>query len=194
MSAQVNNLLDMARLESGAVHLRREWQPVDEVLGSALAHCQVSLGSRRVRVHLGEDLPLLHLDAALMERVFINLLENASKYTPSNAQLQLRAQLTPSTVRLVLDDDGPGLPLGREEAVFEKFERGSKEAAVAGVGLGLAICRAIMQAHGGSITGENRLEGGQIRGARFVLTLPRGEPPQGDGSGAPIHEGSEHSV
>ena len=182
MVTQVGNLLDMARLESGSVHLRREWQPLEEVLSSALSHTKTHLGQRPVQVQLPHDLPLLHLDASLFERVFINLLENAAKYTPDTTQLRLGAHSSEKMVCITLDDNGPGLPLGREEAVFEKFERGSKEAAAPGVGLGLAICRAIVQAHGGSIRGENRIEAGQVVGTRFTIMLPRGQPPQDDGS------------
>jgi len=198
MVAQVSNLLDMARLESGAVHLRREWQPLEEVLSSAIAHSQTRLGQRALQLQLANDLPLLHLDASLFERVFINLFENAAKYTPATAHLRLAAHCHDSTVSITLDDDGPGLPLGREETVFEKFERGSKEAAAPGVGLGLAICRAIVQAHGGTIRGENRIEAGKVVGARFTILLPKGQPPQGDGSefipslDAPPHEHRAH--
>jgi two-component system sensor histidine kinase KdpD len=182
MVAQVGNLLDMARLESGSVHLRCEWQPLEEVLSSALASSQASLGQRQLLIKLPPDLPLLHLDASLFERVLINLLENAAKYTADTANLSLSARSNEKTVSIVLDDDGPGLPLGREETVFEKFERGSKEAAAPGVGLGLAICRAIVQAHGGSIKGENRMVAGRVVGARFTITLARGLPPSDDGS------------
>lgn len=182
MGAQVNNLLDMARLESGSVHLRCEWQPLEEVLSTALTSSKASLGSRQLRLQLPHDLPLLHLDATLFERVLVNLLENAAKYTANTAVITISARSTEKMVHITLEDDGPGLPLGREEAVFEKFERGSKEAAAPGVGLGLAICRAIVQAHGGSIRGENRLEAGQVKGARLTITLPRGLPPSDDGS------------
>lgn len=182
MVAQVSNLLDMARLESGSVHLRCEWQPLEEVLSSALAHTQTHLGQRQLHIKLPTDLPLLHLDASLFERVFVNLLENAAKYTASTASLSLSAHSTEKMVCITLDDNGSGLPVGREDTVFEKFERGSKEAAAPGVGLGLAICRAIVQAHGGSIRGENRIEAGQVLGARFTIMLPRGQPPRDDGS------------
>lgn len=182
MVAQVSNLLDMARLESGSVHLRCEWQPLEEVLSSALAHTKAHLGERQLQIQLPSDLPLLHLDASLFERVFVNLLENAAKYTSPTTQLHLSAHSTEKMVYITLDDNGPGLPVGREDTVFEKFERGSKETAAPGVGLGLAICRAIVQAHGGSIRGENRIEAGQVVGARFTITLPRGQPPQDDGS------------
>ncbi|HQD14143.1 MAG TPA: DUF4118 domain-containing protein [Ottowia sp.] len=182
MSALVHNLLDMARLESGAVQLRLDWLPLDEVVGSALAACGPALHERPVAVRLDDELPLLHLDAALFERVLVNLLENAIKYTAPATPIRIAAQLQGEVVRLTVDDDGPGFPPGREEAVFEKFERGSKEMATPGVGLGLGICRAIIAAHGGTIHGENRVEDGRIAGARLVITLPRGQPPAGDGS------------
>ena len=173
MKSLVNNLLDMARLESGAVRLNRQWQPLEEVIGSALEACSSILEGRNVQVHLAADLPLLQLDAVLMERVFVNLLENACKYTPPLTPVSITAETGAAEVVILVDDQGPGLPLGREETIFEKFERGSKESATAGVGLGLAICRAILHAHAGSIRGMSRGQGG----ARFILTLPAGIPP-----------------
>ena len=155
-------------------------------MGSALTACAPSLQGRDVAVRLAPEVPLLDLDAALFERVLVNLLENAVKYTPPATPLQIAAELQGDAVRITVDDDGPGLPPGREEAVFEKFERGSKEAAAPGVGLGLAICRAIVQAHGGRMHGENRVVDRRVAGARFVITLPRGEPPQDDGSQAEV--------
>ncbi|MBW8317412.1 MAG: DUF4118 domain-containing protein [Hydrogenophaga sp.] len=177
MSALVNNLLDMARLQAGAVQLNRAWQPLEEVVGSALAACGGLLAGRDIRVDLPDGLPLLHLDAVLIERVLVNLLENASKYTPAGSAIHLFARSRSETVLLTLDDHGPGLPRGREERVFEKFERGQRESALPGVGLGLAICRAIVEAHGGTIEGHNREADGVVQGARFVITLPRGKPP-----------------
>jgi two-component system, OmpR family, sensor histidine kinase KdpD len=182
MNAMVGNLLDMARLEAGAVPMRRDWQPLEEVMGSALAAGAPLLHGRPVRLTLADDLPLLHLDAVLFERVLVNLIENAAKYTPAGSAVDIAASASPSTVRIVFDDQGPGLPPGREEALFDKFERGSKESATPGVGLGLAISRAIVQAHGGSIRGENRSGPAGIEGARFTIELPRGEPPRDDGS------------
>jgi two-component system sensor histidine kinase KdpD len=184
MTALVNNLLDMARLESGAVQLNRQWQPLEEVVGSALGACASLLDGRPLKVRLAPDLPLLHLDAVLIERVLVNLLENASKYTPAHTQIAIDARAETDFVVVTVNDQGPGLPSGREDAIFEKFERGRKESATPGVGLGLAICRAIMQAHGGSIRGETRETGG----ASFVLTFPRGEPPSDDGGTSEIVE------
>lgn len=184
MNAMVGNLLDMARLEAGAVPMRREWQPLEEVVGSALAACGPALQGRVVRVALADGLPLLHLDAVLFERVLVNLLENATKYTPAGSAVEISASASSSAVSIVIDDHGPGLPPGREEALFDKFERGSKESATPGVGLGLAISRAIVQAHGGSIRGESRQGPSGPEGARFTIELPRGAPPTDDGTAA----------
>jgi two-component system sensor histidine kinase KdpD len=177
MNALVVNLLEMARLESGAVQLNRQWQPLEEVVGSAVAASTALLEGHPLKVRLAPDLPLVHLDAVLLERVLVNLLENASKYTPPDTPIEIEAHADSENVLLSVNDRGPGLPSGREEAMFEKFARGKNESATPGVGLGLAICRAIMQAHGGSIRGVTRSGGG----ASFILTLPRGEPPSDDG-------------
>jgi len=170
----VSNLLDMARLQQGEVRLKREWLPLEEVIGAALQDLAAPLARHAVRVDLPADLPLLELDATLMERVFCNLLENAAKYTPPGSHIEIAARHDTDTAVISVCDDGPGLPPGREEALFEKFTRGQEESAVAGVGLGLAIVRAIVQAHRGKVRAENRPEGG----ARFVITLPAGVPPE----------------
>ena len=177
MSALVNNLLDMARLQAGAVKLNRQWQPLEEVIGSAINGMEASLARHRVAVHLPDDLPLLEFDAILIERVLANLLDNAFKYTPPGSLIEISAAPGDGeTIAVSVEDNGPGLPPGREEEIFKKFERGQKESATPGVGLGLTICRAIIQAHGGTIRAENRADGG----ARFVFSLPRGTPPHVD--------------
>ena len=177
LNALVNNLLDMARLESGRIALNLQWQPLEEVVGSALRGLGAPFaGHHPVKVALPPDLPLLQFDAVLIERVLANLLENAAKYTPEGSAISIGAAATRESIEVWVADEGPGLPPGREELIFEKFERGRKESATPGVGLGLAICRAIVDAHGGTIRGETRPEGG----ARFVFTLPRGEPPRVD--------------
>ncbi|AOS82089.1 MULTISPECIES: DUF4118 domain-containing protein [Hydrogenophaga] len=177
MAALVTNLLDMARLQAGAVPLQRAWQPLEEVVGSALAACGDALHGRAIDVHLPADLPLLQFDAVLMERVLVNLLENAAKYTPAGSAIRLWAAADAESVRLCVDDHGPGLPRGQEARIFEKFERGARESATPGVGLGLAIGRAIVEAHGGRIEGRNRERDGRVEGARIEITLPRGTPP-----------------
>jgi len=174
MNALVNNLLDMARLQAGAVTLNRQWQLLEEVVGSAIKSLGGNLAKHHIAVRLPEDLPLLEFDAVLIERVLANLLDNAAKYTPAGSHISIGAAAARrDTVEVWVEDDGPGLPAGREEEIFKKFERGQKESPLPGVGLGLTICRAIMAAHGGAIRAENRPEGG----ARFVFTLPRGTPP-----------------
>ncbi|MEJ1131027.1 DUF4118 domain-containing protein [Variovorax sp. CCNWLW225] len=179
LHALVNNLLDMARLESGiaggAVNLRRDWQSVEEVVGSSIRAARTSLGDTVVQTALAADLPLVEFDAVLIERVLVNLLENATKYGAPPIVVGGRAE--PGTLVLTVRDHGPGLPaalLGREQKLFDKFTRGEAESATPGVGLGLAICRAVVSAHGGEITAANAQGGG----AEFTVTLPRREPPE----------------
>jgi len=174
MSSLVNNLLDMARIQSGQVKLRREWQSVEEVVGSALKSAQPALEKHRVEVNLPRDLPLVEFDATLIERVLYNLLDNAGKYTPSGTVIQIAAEASRGQLLVIVSDNGPGVPEGQREAIFEKFTRGSRESATPGVGLGLAISRAIVEAHRGKIWVEENPGGG----ARFCLTLPLGTPPQ----------------
>lgn len=173
MTALVNNLLDMARLQAGEVRLNRQWCPLEEVVESSLRAVKTSLEHYSVSVRLDEDLPLLEIDAVLLERVFCNLLENAAKYTPKDSRIEIGASTADYDVIVWVEDNGPGLPKGKEEEIFKKFERGQKESSTPGVGLGLAICRAIIEAHGGSIHAENKSTGG----AKFVFTLPKGNPP-----------------
>jgi two-component system sensor histidine kinase KdpD len=179
LHALVNNLLDMARLESGiaggAVNLRRDWQSVEEVVGSAIRAARTSLGSTVVQTALDPDLPLVEFDAVLIERVLVNLLENATKYGAPPIVVGARAE--PGTLVLTVRDHGPGLPaalLGHEQKLFDKFTRGEVESATPGVGLGLAICKAVVNAHGGEIAAGNARDGG----AEFTVTLPRREPPE----------------
>jgi two-component system sensor histidine kinase KdpD len=172
--ALVENLLDMARIQSGEVRLNLEWHPLEEVVGSALGAVRAALGARVISIDLPPDLPLVQMDAHLIERVLVNLIENAAKYTPASARVTLAARAADGLLEVSLEDDGPGVPKGKEEAIFEKFARGEKESATPGVGLGLAICRAIVEAHKGKIHAEP----GRTKGARFVFTLPLGDPPK----------------
>jgi len=173
MSTMVSNLLDMARIESGEVTLNLQWQPLEEVVGAALDAARGMLQRHRVEVHFPRDLPLVKFDAVLIERVLVNLLENVSKYTPVGSTVTLSAEVRGGELRVSVSDDGPGLPAGREEAVFQKFTRGERESATPGVGLGLAICRAIIESHQGTIIAAQRPGGG----ATFTFTLPLGNPP-----------------
>ena len=173
MSTLVANLLDMARIQSGGVHLHLDWQSIEEAVGSALRASREVLALHTVETHLPPELPLMRFDAPLMERVLCNVFENAAKYTPPGSVVKIDARVRGDRVELRVSDNGPGLPPGREEAIFEKFTRGQKESNTPGVGLGLAICRAIVDAHGGSIRAEHAPDGG----ARIVIALKRGEPP-----------------
>ncbi|MBC8055930.1 MAG: two-component system sensor histidine kinase KdbD [Rhizobiales bacterium] len=177
MNAMVGNLLDMARLQSGAVQLNRAWQPIEEVVGTALQSVGTALAGHTVRTELAPDLPLVDIDAVLIERVFANLLENAAKYTPKGSTVVIGARVVAPDMLVTVTDDGPGLPPGREELLFEKFTRGERESATPGVGLGLAICRAIVEAHGGRIWVESAATPSPKCGARFCFTLPLGAPP-----------------
>ncbi|WP_175944965.1 sensor histidine kinase [Burkholderia pyrrocinia] len=182
MTGIVTNLLDMARLQAGSLQLKRQWSLLEETVGAALAACKRVLARHPARVSLPADLPLLQMDAVLMERLFTNLFENAAKYTPPDTSIEIGAERVTDDglpfVRVHVDDHGPGLPAGMETRIFDKFTRGEKESATPGIGLGLAICRAIVEAHGGRIGALNRTApDGRVTGARFWFTLPAETPP-----------------
>ena len=181
LNALVTNLLDMARLQSGQVNLRSDWHSVEELVGSAIRAARHALMETVVQTDVPADLPLVEFDASLMERVLVNLLENAAKYGVSpapNAQpILVSARVTPTTLILSVRDHGPGLPpssKGHEQTLFDKFTRGKTESATPGVGLGLAICKAVVEAHRGHITAAQAVGGG----AEFILILPRKPPPE----------------
>jgi two-component system sensor histidine kinase KdpD len=176
LSNMVDNLLEMARLHSGAVRMRRQWQLLEEVIGSSLKLLERSLADHPVHVRLPDELPLLEFDAVLMERVFCNLIENAAKYSRPLSFVEIAARVLPDVVEVTVRDNGVGLPVTQGVDIFEMFVRGGKESATPGVGLGLAICRAVIEAHGGTIGARNHPEGG----ACFTFTLPKGTPPSVD--------------
>ena len=169
----VQNLLEMTRLESGALQLRTEWHSIEEVVGAALGRFGKALARRAVTVRVPADLPLVPMDDVLIEQVLINLVDNAIKYTPPESPIEVSAEDTGAAVLIEFADRGPGLPPGEERHIFEKFHRAEVTPPVRGAGLGLAICRGIVQAHGGRIWAENRPGGGVT--VRF--TLPRKEAP-----------------
>ncbi|CAN5333816.1 two-component system sensor histidine kinase KdpD [soil metagenome] len=181
----VSDLLDMARLQSGAVNLRLDWQSLEELAGSAIRSVQSALLEHPVIVDLPADLPLLHADAVLVERVLANLFENAAKYTPPGTAITLSARREREVMVIEVADDGPGLLpnllADNGEFLFRKFSRGETESSTPGVGLGLAICRAIVRAHGGEISAANRPA--PAHGAVFRWTLPY--------RAAPVVEGAE---
>ncbi|CAB3752081.1 sensor histidine kinase [Paraburkholderia humisilvae] len=169
----VTNLLDLARMQSEGVRLNKEWHAFGEIAGSALARLGTTLAAHRVRTELPADLPLIEIDAIAFERVLVNLIDNAVKYTPPGSTIQIRARAVGDTMHLFIEDDGPGLPNVNPELIFEAFTRGVRESAISGVGLGLALCRTIVDAHEGAIDVERRLP----QGTRFEIRLPLGAPP-----------------
>ena len=166
----LKNLLDMMRLEARAVRLNKEWHSLDEIIGAALARLEGRLEGHAVSTAFPTDLPLVFVDGVLFEQVVINLVENAVKYTPLRSTMDLSASVGDHEVIVEVADRGPGIPPGEESRIFDKFYRG-KSAREGGVGLGLTICRGIVEAHGGRIWVENRPGGGAL----FQFTIPLSE-------------------
>ncbi|MBX7244366.1 MAG: sensor histidine kinase KdpD [Candidatus Sumerlaeaceae bacterium] len=164
----IANLLDITRLEGGASPLRLEPVPLADILAGPLDTLAKSLAKRDVKVTLPPDLPFVLADELLMQHVILNLVENALKYSPPDSPIIITASHSGESVAVDILDSGPGLEEGEENRIFEKFVRGSASAGIGGAGLGLAICRAVVEAHGGRISARNRSEGGAV----FRVTLP----------------------
>jgi two-component system sensor histidine kinase KdpD len=171
MADMVSKLLDMARIQSGEIRLRRDWQSIEEIIGAAVQHAHGSLGRRELSVLIDPGVPLVECDAVLIERVLVNLLENAGKYTPAGSPVQILVRASQGELRVSVRDHGPGVAHGQEELIFEKFTRGQAESATPGFGLGLAICRAIVEAHRGRIW----VEPTHPQGATFSFGLALGQ-------------------
>ncbi len=167
----IRNVLDMTRLEAGAIKVKKTWQPLEEIVGAVLNRLDERLKGRPVKTSLPEDLPLVSFDPLLIEQVLVNLLDNAIKYTSQETPIELSAYVKDGEIIVEIEDRGTGIPAGEEEKIFDKFVRGSAKGG--GIGLGLTICRAIITAHGGWIRAENRQGGGAI----FRFSLPLGEQP-----------------
>jgi len=169
LNRMLENLLQMSKLEAGAAAPNRQWHVLEEIVGSALHRARRDVAGHDVRVNLPADLPLVLVDGLLMEQVFVNLIENAVRYSPPQAPLKIGATVEGGKVLVIVADNGPGIPVGEEERIFEKFYRAAGQAdSGRGSGLGLAICRAILKAHGGNISAANSPAGG----AAFTLQLP----------------------
>jgi len=168
MSELITNVLDLMRLEVGQVVLRRDWQMLEDLVEAARRELGPRLDAYTVETRLPNGLPPVYVDATLVVKLFANLLDNVVKYTPAGTQVVISAIPDDKVLLVTVDDSGPGLPAGDPARLFEKFQRGSQEGTTVGVGLGLAICRAIVREHGGDITARNRPQGG----ARFEFTLP----------------------
>jgi two-component system sensor histidine kinase KdpD len=172
LATLLGDLLELTRLQSGAIQAQKEWQLLDEVVGAAVLCSEARQGPLRIQLDLPESLPPVPLDGALMEQVLINLLGNAQRHAPESP-VTLRAWAEPGTVELEISDRGPGIPAEFHQRVFDKFFRMPKDLKDGGVGLGLAICGAIVKIHGGTIWVEDNPGGG----ARFRISLPLEGPP-----------------
>ena len=171
LERQVSNLLDMTRLESGTVSPKREWVPLEEIVGTALGRVERLLGRGAVTTSIATGFPLLSVDPALLEQLLVNLLENAARHA-GGAGVEIRAEQEGGSLVIEVADHGPGIPPGEEERIFERFQRGAN-AGGGGAGLGLPIARAIAEVHGGRLSASNRPGGGAV----FRITLPAAEPP-----------------
>jgi two-component system, OmpR family, sensor histidine kinase KdpD len=170
----IGNLLDMTRLESGTLRVKKQWHSLEEVVGASLTRLGPELSGREVNVSLLPDLPLIPMDDVLFEQVVRNLVENAHKYSAAGRPIEINAVVDREQLRLEVADRGEGLAAGEEKRVFEKFYRGSRAAIRPGAGLGLSICRGIVDAHGGTIVAAGRAGGGSV----FTVNLPlEGAPP-----------------
>jgi two-component system sensor histidine kinase KdpD len=173
MSEHVAKVLQMTRLEVGAVRAERDWAALSEIVGSVLARLAERMATHRVIVELPADLPLLRVDATLIEQALGNLLENCARHTPADTIVRVRAQRHGGEVVVSVEDYGGGLPDAELEQVFAKFNRGAVEGGGTDIGLGLAICRAIVRLHGGRAWAENVAGGGTA----FRFTLPLEDAP-----------------
>jgi len=171
----VGNLLDMSRIEGGALKPEKEWYPVDELIHDVLDHMQPVLQGRTVQTHLPDDLPPVELDYLQMDQVLTNLIENAVRYTPPESPIEVSAQIDGEQMVISISDRGPGIPQADKERIFDKFYRvlGTQRnaATIPGSGLGLAVSKGLVEAHGGHIWVEDRPGGGSI----FRFTLPVGK-------------------
>jgi two-component system sensor histidine kinase KdpD len=175
LSRLVENLLHMTRLSSGQIEITRHWQPVDEVIGSALSRMRDQLAGRAIEVLLPDEVPLGHFDEVLVEQALVNLLDNAAKYSTLGTPITVHVVPVENAISIEVADRGRGLAAGDEKRIFEMFYRGAgARIDRRGAGLGLAICQAVVQAHQGTIEAMNRPDGGTL--VRFTLPRPSHPP------------------
>jgi two-component system sensor histidine kinase KdpD len=161
----VDNLLDMARLEAGAVSATRELCDISEVIGNAIGRIGGETRRQRISMEVPPNVPMISMDYILIADVMVNLLDNALKYSPPDSPIKIEARLKSGQLEVRVMDRGPGIPEEHLESIFEKFRRGSQGQ---GLGLGLSICKGFVEVHGGHIWAERRAQGGTA----FVFTLP----------------------
>jgi two-component system sensor histidine kinase KdpD len=173
MSRMTSDLLDMARFTSGRTEIRKEWIPLGEMIGSVRNRMAFLLREREVTATVPPDLPLVHVDGRLFEQLLQNYIENAARYSPPRTPIEITADASTQEIRVCVLDRGPGVAPVDRERIFEKFVRSAPEPSQSGVGLGLALCRAIAVLHDGRVWVEDRVGGG----AAFCVAVPRGVAP-----------------
>jgi two-component system sensor histidine kinase KdpD len=168
----VENLLDMSRLESGRLQLKRDWCDLSEIVAVAIQRVRVGLEGHPLTITVAPDLPLIRADFVLIEQVLVNLLDNICNYTPPSTSVTIRVEMEDKLIKIVVEDDGPGIPPEALKHLFDKFYRvpGTN---TGGTGLGLSISRGLVEAHGGTISLESVLE----QGTCFTIRLPLGDTP-----------------
>lgn len=171
LERQIRNMLDLTKLEAGNLQVHRELHPMDEVVGGAMTRAEKLLEGRAVEIDVSPDLPLVAIDALLIEKLLVNLIENAVRYAPSDSPIEVAVHQQGDRLRIQVADRGPGIPAGQHERVFEKFYRLGNSSRASGAGLGLAICKAVAQLHDGRIWVEDRPGGGAL----FQVDIPIGE-------------------
>ncbi len=173
MTSEVGDLLEMTRLHAGPVQLNRQWYPLEELIGAALERCKSALTRHPMKVDIPADVPLVFVDGVLIEKLFVNLIENAAKYTLPGSHIGISVAHSKVVIDVTIEDDGPGLPEEFETELFKKFSRAHSEGSLPGSGLGLSICRAIAHLHEMNLLGRNH----PLGGAQFVLSIPYRVPP-----------------
>ena len=173
----ISGLIDLARIDAGELHLRRQWGAIDEIISAALARAQPLTHDHEVEVKIDNELPAVRVDERAVSEVVYTLVDNAAKYSPAGTKIKISAGLADGMIRMAVEDQGEGVPLGLRERVFDKFFRATRDGDVSthqpsGTGMGLAIAKGIVEAHAGKIWIESATNG---RGTRVVFVLPIGD-------------------
>ena len=170
----VTNVLELAKFEGGAIEIKKRPEPLDEIVETCLSRLHGRLGNRPLSAHVPQEVPMVPMDPVLIQQVIVNLLENAIRYTPESSPIEVEVSRVGDEAIVQVKDRGPGIDEEESKRLFDRFYRGRSAAALdGGAGLGLTICRSIVEAHGGTISIANRPDGGAC--ARFSLPLGRAE-------------------
>jgi two-component system, OmpR family, sensor histidine kinase KdpD len=164
----VENLLDMTKMEAGALRITKRPCDLRDVLGASLEQLKEKIGSRNIKIDIPGEFPEITIDFSFMMKVFNNLIDNAVKYSPSTTPITIRAENIQDGVSIEIIDQGDGIPEIELKRIFDKFYRSERPQKITGTGLGLSICKGIIEAHGGEIMAKNN----QGKGATFIIKLP----------------------